>query len=177
MHPALVVLLITGTAYVVYRILSDSSGNTQDRKTEATPPSRVADVTPTEKVVQRPRPLSLGLVLKGKNLGNISHQTILPLKEVQEALAESDYFFCTTLENMDRVKNELNLNNEEPDRNSEQQVLVIIDFESELQEGKKFINKMELTPFLQKMGLQFTVSSVNTLNKVSGLIKSGFIRS
>ncbi len=135
-----------------------------------------SDSSPPVKIVQKTQPFVLGLVLKGKRLGRINSQTTLSLKEVKEALAESDYFFCTSQQKMSDIQQGMSLN-KEVDRDAEQQVLVIIHFESEPEEGKIFANKLELNQFLQKGSPLFTVNSIDTLVKVSGLTKSGFVRS
>jgi hypothetical protein len=159
-------LLITAASFIV------QSWRTRKQASVAPQPSVPAD-SPPQKIQSF---VELGLVLKGKNLGNIKKSETISLKEVEKALAESDYFFCTSQQNMSDIRKGMNLN-KEVDRDAEQQVLVIVCFKSELEEGKTFANKLELNQFLQKGSPSFMVKSIDTLVKVSGLTKSGFVRS
>jgi len=146
-----------------------SVANTVGNSTRSPPPPAVAPP-----IVMRH--LGLALVLKGKELGDTKPNIILTLNEVENLLAKASNFLCTSQQNMSQVKRELSLT-EEIDQESEQQVLVIILFDSELEEGKTFANKLELTQLLRKRNPQFKVITLETLTKVSGLNKLGFVRS
>ncbi|OQW92406.1 MAG: hypothetical protein BWK78_01805 [Thiotrichaceae bacterium IS1] len=144
-----------------------SVANTVGNSTRCPPPAVAPPIV---------RHLGLALVLKGKELGETKPNITITLNEMEDLLAKASNFLCTSQQNITQTKRELSLT-EEIDLESEQQVLVIILFDSELEEGKTFANKLELTQQLRKKNPQFKVISLETLTKVSGLNKLGFVRS
>lgn len=122
--------------------------------------------------------LTLALVLKGKELENIETQIELSLGMAIKFLEKAGYFSCISQKEMNTIQNELSTDGGKIDRESEQQVFVSIHFEhsSPLPKSKTFASKLELTQYLKKGSKKFKVDTIQTLTKVSGLGKLGFIR-
>lgn len=133
-------------------------------------------------IVKPPEPVSenltLALVLKGKELENIKTQIELSLGMAIKFLEKAGYFSCISQKEMNTIQNELSTDGGKIDRESEQQVFVSIHFEhsSPLPKSKTFASKLELTQYLKKGSNGFKVDTIQTLTKVSGLGKLGFIR-
>jgi len=123
--------------------------------------------------------LSLGLVIKGNELNNFSNDQQLLLPEINLLIERSSYFLCLLQKEMKNVQSQLNLQIGEIDRDSDQQVFVAVCFKHHNPAGSliNFKAKLELMQFLRDCKGTFKIGNIQTLAKVSGLGKLGFIRS
>jgi hypothetical protein len=122
--------------------------------------------------------VALALVLKGSELTTIQQGPILSTMTVS-LLDKASYFLCVSQQRVDEILNELSFEANLVDRDSQQQVLVVIKFQhaSPMPQGKHFANRLELTQFLRNGGKSFEVSVIRTLAKLGDLSKAGFVRS
>jgi len=121
------------------------------------------------------RNLSIALVLKGNQSEKLSNH-ILDLNQLKMLLGNASHFICASKAEVSKIEQELNLTSE-IDRESEQAVLMVINYEGKLEEGKNFVNKLELNQHLRKQNSQYTVVTIKRLLEVDNLCKLGFVRS
>lgn len=152
----------------------DSRSPNRGNESRAKTPSSINKPPP---VVVAPilRKLNLAMVLHGKDLDGIETASTLTLDHVEALLFNASYFLCILEQNMREIEQQLSLA-EITDRKSEPQVLLIVHFDSALEEGKIFNNRLELMPVLRAV-TKYKVIALAKLTKVSGLTSLGFVRS
>ena len=121
------------------------------------------------------RNLSIALVVKGNQAEKIRNH-VLDLDQLKMLLGNASHFICADQPKVTEMEDKLNLTNE-IDRESEQPVLMVMNYEGKLEEDKTFANKLELNQYLRKQNSQYTVVTIKTLVEVDNLCKLGFIRS
>jgi hypothetical protein len=122
--------------------------------------------------------LTLALVLKGVDLNGIDSHSSLSLDDVTKLLEKASYFACAVEQDMNSILSELNLDEQPIDRESEQPVLVLINFQQyEKPPVGGFANKLQLSQHLRQGAIAFAVGTLRRLVKSGSLVKSGFIRS
>jgi len=102
--------------------------------------------------------------------------TTLTVNQLEPLLLKASYFLCVPQDKMNEIKPQLKLT-DQIDHDSEQLGLILFKSSGSLEIGKIFTNRIELIHLLGKSDIQFEVSSLHTLIKVSGLSKLGFVRS
>jgi hypothetical protein len=138
--------------------------------------------TELRKQIKSPVVMALAFVTKGKELADLQPHTALEQPEIFRLLDRATYFLCTPLQKLARIQQELNLDEGEIDRESEQQIVVVITFESlpTLKEDEafpdNFPNKIALTGFLRRGSRKFILETMHTLRQASGLKDLGFVR-
>ncbi|MBF0233941.1 MAG: hypothetical protein HQK65_13015 [Desulfamplus sp.] len=121
----------------------------------------------------------LALVIKEKELQDLKSPMALSLDEIIKLLEKATHFLCVFQNEMDDIQKELEFDNCEMDRESEQPNLVIIHFEHApplTPQGKTFANKLELTQYFSNGSRDFKVDDIKILLKMGILTKVGFVR-
>jgi len=155
--------------------VSTDSKSAEGYQHAAQKPKVSSKTPPLPVAVLKVRPLSLALVVKGKESEKISNN-VLDLDQLKILLGNASHFICASQPEVSRIEQELNVTSE-IDQKSERAVLMVINYEGKLEEGKTFANKLELNQHLRKQNSKYEVVAIKTLLEVSNLCKLGFIRS
>lgn len=133
---------------------------------------------PTVPSSPKPVPFALAIVLKGYELDNLQLQSITR-EQATELLEMASYSMCAPHAKVqDIIDTELTFDTAPIDYESQQQILVVIDFQHTppLPPDENLTIKFGLKQLLKEDSTDFQVTTIKPLAKISGLVALGFIR-
>ncbi len=181
-RPEIYELLIVSAVFVV-TFLKEPSSDTQEMIAPLLQPSDEKKFflqDSSSKPVSKFAEIFLGLILKGTDLGDIQTGSEITLEQLLALSEKANYFICIYQADVEEKRGQMSIQSGPVDRTSEQQVFIGIHFlhtSSSLKDAKQRENKLLLIQYLRDCNGPFHIETIETLAKVSGLGKLGFVRS